>query len=175
MTLNVYPQQQSVTLPKEWFENQTELEGDQGSAKKPTLEELEDAVNYLISLHNRKQKKRNSSFWTKCLIRFGLQRKPLKAKHIDQILNSLKRGVIPMELTLIASIQRWEKKRISTENSDDRLSLSQEAHQEGLDKVDILTPTSSSSSCKMEEQRISALSSQTERCNKETTEPGTDK
>ncbi|CAL2048585.1 unnamed protein product [Caenorhabditis brenneri] len=165
MTLSVYPQQQSVTLPKEWFKNQTELEGDQGSAKKPTLEEIEDAVNYLISLHNQKQKKRNSSFWTKCLTCFGVQRKPLKAKHIDQILNSLKRGNIQMELALIASIQRWEKKRVSTENSDNRSSLSREAYQEGLEKVGILTPTSSSSSCKMEEQGTSGSSLQIEQCN----------
>ncbi|EGT43285.1 hypothetical protein CAEBREN_15551 [Caenorhabditis brenneri] len=174
MPLNVHPQQQSVTVPKEWFENRTELEGGQSSAKRPTLEEIEDAVNYLISLHNQKQQNRDNSIWTRCISCFGLQRKPLKAKHIDQILNSLKRGVILMELTLIISIRKWEKARTSSENCDNRLSLSREDHLKELGKFNVPTLTPSSSSCEMEERGTSGSTSQVERCNEETTKLGAD-
>ncbi|CAL2048620.1 unnamed protein product [Caenorhabditis brenneri] len=175
MTPNVHQrQQQSVTLPKEWFENRTELEGGQSSAKRPTLEEIEDAVNYLMSFHNQKQTKRDNGFWTKCISCFGLQRKPLKAKHIDKILNSLKRGVIPMELTLIVSIQKWEKARTSSETSDNRSTLSREDHLKELEKSNVPTLTSSSSSCEIEKLGTSGSTLQIERCNEGTTKSGAD-
>ncbi|CAL2048619.1 unnamed protein product [Caenorhabditis brenneri] len=136
MTPNVHRQQQNVSIPKELFGSQTGSTGDQTSVIKPTLEEIENAVNYLMSLHHQKQKERDNSFWTKCISCFGLQRKPLKANHIDQILNSLKRGVIPMELTLIVSIQRWEKKRTLTGNSEKPSSSSQNAHSNTKQKIE---------------------------------------
>ncbi|CAL2048613.1 unnamed protein product [Caenorhabditis brenneri] len=86
------------------------------SEPKPTPLEIEKAVNYLKTLEDKRIEKKQKSVWAKTRALVGLKKKDYDNKYYKNILESIRRGVIPGEVsTLIAINQFNERQQLNEE------------------------------------------------------------